>query len=87
MVTGHSLGGALAVLCAADIYRAYSRVNYLYTYGTPRAGNTAFATYMHQALPNAIRVTHFKDPVPHLPFEEILKQNYLQVPTEVWYNT
>ena len=39
MVTGHSLGGALAVMAAAHLQDKYSLVNSLYTLGQPRVGN------------------------------------------------
>jgi predicted lipase len=47
-VTGHSLGGALATLCAYELCnRAPSkRAHYsvtMYTYGAPRVGNKTFA--------------------------------------------
>ena len=43
-MTGHSLGGALAVLCALDLQDIYGNIN-LYTFGCPRVGNAAFAQY------------------------------------------
>ena len=69
-VTGHSLGGALAVLAALDIKKAIgSRKIHLYTYGQPRVGNSDFADYVFSVLPGDqyIRVVHYDDAVPHLP--------------------
>ena len=48
LVTGHSLGGALATLAAYDISRAMEWVSkptkvICYTFGAPRVGNHAFA--------------------------------------------
>lgn len=40
---------------------------HLMTFGQPRIGNAAFASYFEQYVPSAIRVTHEHDIVPHLP--------------------
>jgi hypothetical protein len=42
-ITGHSLGGALAILCALEFCRELLPVSGVYTFGQPRAGNAAFA--------------------------------------------
>ena len=42
IITGHSLGGAFAILAAADIKVIYNRVDEVYTFGQPRVGNAAF---------------------------------------------
>ncbi len=41
--TGHSLGGALAVVAAAQLLVDGHRVNGLYTFGQPRVGDETFA--------------------------------------------
>lgn len=69
IVTGHSLGGALANLCAANLKNISgdSPIS-LYTYGSPRVGNRAFASYIEQEFGwNNFRVTHLNDPVPRQP--------------------
>jgi triacylglycerol lipase len=43
MVTGHSLGGALATLTAARMYEEGMALAALYTYGSPRVGDTYFS--------------------------------------------
>lgn len=48
IVSGHSLGGALAVLCALDLHRTYNKVDRLTTIGQPRIGNSEFANYLTQ---------------------------------------
>lgn len=41
-ITGHSLGGALAILCAWALNRQHLPVRAVYTFGQPRVGNKAF---------------------------------------------
>jgi hypothetical protein len=65
VITGHSLGGALASLAAADI-RSQGIPAALYTYGSPRVGNAAWASYVTAQPGGNYRVTHGSDPVPRL---------------------
>ena len=59
LVTGHSLGGALAVLAAFDIKLAISSLQVeVYTYGTPYPSNRAFAREFNELLPEAWHVIH-----------------------------
>jgi len=84
-ITGHSLGGALATLCAVDIKTSVGAANsvYLYTFGTPRVGNAAFAQYFTSLTAENWRVIHYADLVPHLPLQSM---NFHHEPREVWYN-
>ena len=63
---GHSLGGALATLCARWIAKRKS--TYLYTFGSPRVGLEAFAEDITGKLGSdkIFRVYHKTDPVPKL---------------------
>lgn len=61
--TGHSLGGALAILAAWDVRRAQS----VHTYGSPRVGNERFVETFSQNGIAHYRVVHRHDLVPHLP--------------------
>ena len=68
-VTGHSLGGALAVFCAYDILK---NVNLgpapkLYTFAGPRAGAPDFASKFKAAIPECNRIVNFMDVVPQVP--------------------
>ncbi|MGF7048088.1 hypothetical protein J2T13_002594 [Paenibacillus sp. DS2015] len=67
-ITGHSLGGALATLCAVDIAAntSYNSPN-LFTYGSPRVGNPAFTKAFSQYVQNSYRITNPFDVVTHAP--------------------
>ncbi|MEN8261242.1 MAG: lipase family protein [Pseudomonadota bacterium] len=68
-ITGHSLGGALAAMCAAHLrWTANTEIQGLYTFGQPRVGNYTFATQFSKDLKNrCIRFVNNNDIVPHLP--------------------
>jgi triacylglycerol lipase len=68
-VTGHSLGGALAVLGAFDIFKnvKLSPVPQLYTFAGPRTGAPDFAASFAAAIPACNRVVNFMDVVPQVP--------------------
>ncbi len=69
-VTGHSLGGALAMLCAVDVqYNFGEQLNHLdiYTFGAPRAGNDAFKASFERRVPNSYRFVNGMDIVVELP--------------------
>lgn len=70
IVTGHSLGAALATLTAMDLMQAGISNVRLFHYGSPRVGNTAFATYASSKMTDRSRVTHRKDMVVHSPMHE-----------------
>ena len=68
-ITGHSLGGALAKLCAVDLqYNFGDKVAVdAYTFGAPRVGNGAFAKSYNERIPNTWRVVNGWDAVVGLP--------------------
>jgi len=68
-LTGHSLGGALAVGLADELSRRnVCDVEAVYTYGMPRTGNTAFAASYDQRLgQRTYRFVHGDDVVPMVP--------------------
>ncbi|KAI8381060.1 lipase [Radiomyces spectabilis] len=70
-VSGHSLGGAMAVLAALDLYQRDIRFTpdnlRIFTYGAPRVGNPDFAYYVTGTDIPFQRVVHDRDIVPHLP--------------------
>jgi len=83
-VTGHSLGAALAVLCAMDLHFMGINVSKVYTYGCPRVGNSAFADAFQLYFGDSWRLTHWRDVVPHLP---LVAMGFWHVAREVWYNS
>jgi hypothetical protein len=84
-VTGHSLGAAVSVLAAVDIATelAGARAVKVYNFGEPRVGGKPFAAYAAAVLGEQYRVTHERDPVPHLP---PMRFGFLHAPHEVWYD-
>lgn len=66
IVTGHSLGAALATLAAVDIKNAGIPVR-LFNYGSPRVGDNTFSAWVSSWLTDHSRVTHRKDAVVHQP--------------------
>gem|GEM_PF-2233415 len=70
IVCGHSLGGALATLCAAWIRQTTSRQVMLYTFGSPRVGCRDFVEhYSKTASFPAFRVANPTDIVPSVPWD------------------
>ena len=66
--TGHSLGGALAVLCALDIQcNLPDKTITCYTYGAPKVGNDKFAAACQQQIPQLFRFVNGADIVPNIP--------------------
>ncbi|CAA7388608.1 unnamed protein product [Spirodela intermedia] len=90
MVTGHSMGGAMASFCALDLAVNLGEVNVqLMTFGQPRIGNGVFVSYFKRHVPKAVRVIHERDIVPHLPpyYTMFPQKTYHHFPREVWlYN-
>ncbi|OAD69508.1 hypothetical protein PHYBLDRAFT_92267, partial [Phycomyces blakesleeanus NRRL 1555(-)] len=85
VVTGHSLGGALAPLAALDLYQRDARITksnlFIYTYGAPRIGNANFAYYVSATGITYERTVNDRDIVPHLPPQ---KFGFLHAGIEYW---
>lgn len=80
-VTGHSLGGALATLCAVDIQYNFSNLVTIdvYTFGSPRVGNNGFRDSFNRRVPKSYRFVYGMDIVPAIPRPW---QGYRHVDTE-----
>ncbi|MFO0449119.1 MAG: lipase family protein, partial [Pseudomonadota bacterium] len=67
VLTGHSLGGALAVIAAAEWLNKY-RIGSIYTYGQPAAGKGYFTGFMQENFDNRFyRFVNDDDIVPMVP--------------------
>ncbi len=76
-VTGHSLGGALALLAAWRLQRHFIDVHRVYTFGAPMVGNAAAAeAFQREFAGRVFRYVHFEDLVPRLPTVSLLSNDY-----------
>jgi len=85
-ITGHSLGAAVTHLAVFDLAKSGFEIAKSYSFEAPRVGNKAFSDAFAQRFTARLplyRVTHDRDPVVHLPVEDM---GYAHVPTEVFYD-
>ena len=83
-VTGHSLGGAIALLAAWRLHQAFIPVHRICTFGAPMIGNNAAAEAYHREFPNKIiRYVDHGDMVPKLPTVSLLSNEYDHVQREI----
>ncbi|KAM1010870.1 hypothetical protein ACFX13_047031 [Malus domestica] len=77
-ITGHSLGGALAILFTSVLVlheemKVMQRLLGVYTLGQPRVGDRQLARYVDTSLgspiPKHFRVVYCNDPLPRLPYD------------------
>jgi hypothetical protein len=97
VVTGFSLGGALAAITGLKIVAEGHQTNdqvYLLTYGEPRVGNSRFAEHIDGLFKYSHRVVNKADLVPHIPpclslsansCTRFLGVGYYHHQTEIWY--
>eukprot|EP00127_Corallochytrium_limacisporum_P005378 Clim_evm54s203 gene=Clim_evmTU54s203 len=86
-VTGHSLGGALATLCAMSLALEMPNVPLVvYTFGSPRVGNIVFAQLYNRLVPNTFRVVNDGDVVTGIPGFKFLKSRYQHVGNKVIFD-
>lgn len=82
VVCGHSLGGALATICAFDISLQYNFDDLtVYNFGCPRVGNRKFAHVVNERIPKLFRVVYQGDAVYSVP---PIWKGYVHCGIEVW---
>lgn len=83
-ITGHSLGGALALLAAWRFQRNFLAVDQVVTFGAPMIGNDAAAKAFEKEFGDRVsRYVNLEDPVPLLPTVSLVANLYAHCPTEV----
>lgn len=91
IITGHSLGAAIALL--DSIYLPLNLPSdtefTTYIYGLPRIGNAAFATYVSENV-NLTFFTNKRDPFPVMPsrslgFMQPVGEVHIDYETSVWH--
>ena len=79
-ITGHSLGGALALLAAWLLKRRFVAVHQIYTYGAPMIGNQKASDAFNREFSGAIfRYVSGRDPVPKLPGLSLVANEFTHV--------
>jgi hypothetical protein len=82
-LTGHSLGGALALLAAWLLRRKFINVHQVYTFGGPMIGNDDVVQAFAREFPASIfRYVNHPDPVPKLPTISLIANHYAHCGTE-----
>uniref|UniRef100_A0AC35UC31 Lipase_3 domain-containing protein n=1 Tax=Rhabditophanes sp. KR3021 TaxID=114890 RepID=A0AC35UC31_9BILA len=97
IITGHSLGGALAIMTGLNLLKRNLVLPdnlKVITFGEPRIGDYEFAQYVQSRLNYLFRVVHYHDIIPHFPActsngngcKEIPSEPYHHS-TEIWYGS
>jgi triacylglycerol lipase len=83
-ITGHSLGGALALLAAWLFLRRMVPVHQIYTFGGPMIGNDLAVTAFDREFAGKIfRYVNVPDPVPKLPTVSLVANQYAHCQREI----
>mmetsp|Transcript_14375 Transcript_14375/g.32703 ORF Transcript_14375/g.32703 Transcript_14375/m.32703 type:complete len:326 (+) Transcript_14375:30-1007(+) len=88
-ITGHSLGAAVGTLAMCSLQALGYQVGLSFLFESPRVGNKEFAEAFDQEFSRKIpayRITHARDPVPHLPPRNLIGFKYRHVNYEVFYD-
>jgi hypothetical protein len=76
-LTGHSLGGALALLAGWLFHRKFIPVHQIYTFGAPMVGNAEAAKAFDKEFSGKVfRYVCSIDPVPKLPTVSLIANDY-----------
>lgn len=80
ILTGHSLGGAQAVLSATRLALLGYKIDSLYIYSVPRVGDKNYAQFVSRLFPNRIyRFVNNEDVVPRLPPPRVAAENFSRI--------
>jgi triacylglycerol lipase len=83
-VTGHSLGGAIALLCGWRFHQNFVPVHQICTFGAPMIGNDAAAAAFEREFPGKIfRYVDAGDLVPKLPTVSLFTNSYQHCQQEI----
>jgi hypothetical protein len=83
-ITGHSLGGALALLAAWRLQRSFLSIHEVVTFGAPMVGNEAASKAFEREFPGKIfRYVDTEDVVPLLPSVSLVANAYSHCQAEV----
>jgi len=88
-ITGHSLGAAVGTLAMCTLQGLGYNVGLSYLFESPRVGNMDFVKAFDHEFARRIpmyRITHSRDPVPHLPPRFLTGFKYEHVNYEVFYD-
>ena len=73
-------------MAAVDFYNNHIPIESSITFGSPRTGNTQFMQYYAKIGAVQWRVTHDRDPIPHLP-PQVPATSFWHVATEVYFGS
>lgn len=83
-ITGHSLGGAIALLAAWRLHQHFISVHRICTFGAPMVGNQlACEAYRREFGDRIVRYVDYGDMVPKLPTISLLSNQYQHVEREI----
>ena len=83
-LTGHSLGGALALLAGWLCLRRFVNVHQIYTFGAPMVGNKdAIAAFDRELKGKIFRYVNTNDPIPQLPTLSFLANDFCHCQQEM----
>ena len=84
IVTGHSLGAAIATLAAADLRKLnpwFMEHTELFSFGSPRVGDVGTADFLTKQSKKSYRITAGADPIPRVPGPIL---GYMHMSPEYW---
>ncbi|KAH7848876.1 hypothetical protein Vadar_009607 [Vaccinium darrowii] len=96
IVTGHSLGAALAILFVAGLVlheeeELLESLDWVYTYGQPRVGNEQFGDWMGEKMRihdvKYLRYVYCNDLVPRVPYDDQTNSLYKHFGPCLWVNS